>query len=289
MRSEKEMMELILKTAREDDRIRAVILNGSRANPDAKKDPFQDYDIVYLVNDAAPYVDNREWIKRFGEMMILQIPWDYGDMPGMGEWRYTYLMQFADGNRIDLQIISIDHGVNVWKDSQTVVLLDKDGIVPKPEAPGNRNYLPKRPSEEEYEHCCNEFWWVSAQVAKGLWREELTYAKGVMDTWVRDQLMKMLTWHVGINTDFAKSPGKLCRYMKDYLEPELYKQLVMTYPDGDYEHIWDSLLIMGDMFRTVAKRVGAHFGYPYPEGDDQKVTAHLWYVRLLPKDAEELY
>lgn len=289
MRSEKEMLKLILNTAKEDERIRAVIMNGSRANPDAKKDPFQDYDIVYLVTDMAPYVNNLEWTKRFGEMMILQIPWDYGDMPGMRDWQFAYLMQFADGNRIDLTILSIDHGVGAWEDSQSVVLLDKDGTVPELPPPSNKDYLPKRPSEEEYEHCCNEFWWVSSYVAKGLWREELTYAKGVMDTWVRDQLIKMLTWHIGINTDFTKSVGKLGKHFKEYLEPELYTQLTMTYPDAEYEHIWDSLLVMGDMFRRVAKRVGAHFGYPYPEGDDDRVTAHLWYVRLLPKDAEELY
>ncbi len=33
MRSEQEMFELIINTARNDDRIRAVIMNGSRANP----------------------------------------------------------------------------------------------------------------------------------------------------------------------------------------------------------------------------------------------------------------
>src|SRR5687767_507179 len=35
MRGEKEMLELILDTASRDERIRAVILNGSRANPNA--------------------------------------------------------------------------------------------------------------------------------------------------------------------------------------------------------------------------------------------------------------
>jgi len=51
MRSEKEMMGLILNAAREDERIRAVIMNGSRVNPNVKRDCFQDYDIVYVVKD----------------------------------------------------------------------------------------------------------------------------------------------------------------------------------------------------------------------------------------------
>ena len=54
MRSEQEMLDLILETARNDERIRAVIMNGSRANPNALRDPFQDFDIVYLVTETAP-------------------------------------------------------------------------------------------------------------------------------------------------------------------------------------------------------------------------------------------
>ena len=49
MRSEQEMFDLILNTAKEDERIRAVMMNGSRANPNAPRDCFQDYDIVYFV------------------------------------------------------------------------------------------------------------------------------------------------------------------------------------------------------------------------------------------------
>ena len=47
MRSECDMLDLILSTAHEDDRIRTVILNGSRANPNALPDRFQDFDIIY--------------------------------------------------------------------------------------------------------------------------------------------------------------------------------------------------------------------------------------------------
>ena len=46
MRSEEEMMNLILQVAKDDERVRAVYLNGSRTNPNAPKDRFQDYDVV---------------------------------------------------------------------------------------------------------------------------------------------------------------------------------------------------------------------------------------------------
>jgi aminoglycoside 6-adenylyltransferase len=49
MRSEQQMLDLIIGTARDDPRIRTVIMNGSRANPAAPKDIFRAFDIVYLV------------------------------------------------------------------------------------------------------------------------------------------------------------------------------------------------------------------------------------------------
>ena len=55
MRTEQQMLDLILETARCDERIRAVIMNGSRTNPNAPRDPFQDFDIVYIVTDGGPF------------------------------------------------------------------------------------------------------------------------------------------------------------------------------------------------------------------------------------------
>ena len=65
MRSEQEMLELIVDTARNDERIRAVILNGSRANPNAPRDIFQDFDVVYIVTDVVSFSYDYEWIKIF--------------------------------------------------------------------------------------------------------------------------------------------------------------------------------------------------------------------------------
>ncbi|MFD3080965.1 aminoglycoside 6-adenylyltransferase [Streptococcus agalactiae] len=47
MRSEKEMMDLVLSLAEQDERIRIVTLEGSRANINIPKDEFQDYDIRF--------------------------------------------------------------------------------------------------------------------------------------------------------------------------------------------------------------------------------------------------
>ncbi|MBN1450576.1 MAG: aminoglycoside 6-adenylyltransferase [Anaerolineales bacterium] len=289
MRSEQEMLDLILDTARSDERIRAVIMNGSRANPNAPRDIFQDFDIVYVVTDVAPFKNNYEWIERFGELMILQEPEDMGEQLPRDDGWFSYLMQFSDGNRIDLGILPLTKLDKIVEDSLSLLLLDKDGII-APFAPANESkYLPKTPSAKAFFDCCNEFWWVCPYVAKGLWRQEIIYAKFMFDQAVREQLMKMLAWLIGVQTQFSRNPGKFGKYFEGYLEPELWDMLQKTYADASYEHTWEALFTMCDLFRIAALRVADHFGYHYPHKEDGNVSAHLRRVRALPRDAQEIY
>jgi aminoglycoside 6-adenylyltransferase len=99
--------------------------------------------------------------------------------------------------------------------------------------------------------------------------------------------MKMLGWHVGVQTGFSCSPGKLGKYLQRCLEPELWDLLRATYAGA--EHTWDALFAMGELFRMAARGVADHFGFDYPQGDDDRVTAHLRHVRSLPRDAQEIY
>jgi aminoglycoside 6-adenylyltransferase len=289
MRSELEMLELILGTAREDERIRAVIMNGSRANPSVPHDPFQDFDIVYIVTAVAPFAHDLAWIKRFGEMMILQMPEDIQDPPPNNDGGFAYLMQFTDGNRIDLGIYPLAKLAELEKDSLSLLLLDKDGILGLLAPASESDYLPQPPTAKVYSDCCNEFWWVCPYVAKGLWREEITYAKHMLDNVVRTELMKMLVWHIGIKTQFRKNPGKLGKYFKEYLEPELWAMLLKTYSDAGYDYTWEALFAMCDLFRLTAVKVADQYQFKYHYAEDGKVSTHLQHVRELPRNAKAVY
>jgi aminoglycoside 6-adenylyltransferase len=289
MRSDHEMLDLILGTAKQDDRIRAVIISGSRTNPDAPKDCFQDFDIIYVVTEMAPYVHNLEWIRRFGELMILQLPDEMDDPLSEESDGYCYLMQFTDGNRIDLTIYPLEKIDKMTWGGINLVLLDKDGYVSSLIRPGEKISIPKPPTAKAFADCTNEFWWLAPYVAKGLWREEITYARTMLDDHMRTQLTRMLSWYVGVKTEFTGDPGKLGKYLKNYLPEEWWQLLLNTYADAGIDHTWEALFTMTRLFRDSAKAVAEKFQFTYPEGDDQRVSAHLDQVRLLPKDAKEIY
>jgi aminoglycoside 6-adenylyltransferase len=289
MRSEQEILEIILNTARDDERIRAVMINGSRVNPDAKRDIFQDFDVVYFVTDLDSFTSDHSWIERFGELMILQMPEAMDDPPPTNDGHFAYLMQFTDGNRIDLTLFSLTQLPEFQKESLSAILLDKDDIFEPFPPPSDSDYLPKPPTAKAFFDCCNEFWWVSPYIAKGLWREEIIYAKYMLDNAVREQLMKMLTWHVGIKTEFKSGPGKLGKHLKQQLEPVHWEMLEKTYSDANYDRTWEALHTMCDLFRIMATGVGQHFDFEYPHDDDSKVSAHLKHVQALPRNATEIY
>jgi aminoglycoside 6-adenylyltransferase len=285
MRTEQEMLELILSIAKSDERIRAVIMNGSRANPNAPKDIFQDFDIVYVVTDVTPFRNNPLWAKQFGETIIMQMPEAMQDPPPVGNGAFAYLMQFSDGNRIDLTIITHELMGN---DSLSILLLDKDNRIEPFVSPSEKDYLPTPPTAKLFDDCCNEFFWVSTYVAKGLWRQEIIYAKDMQEV-MRIQLIKMLEWHIGINTQFSKNSGKSGKYFKQYLEPELWNMLLETYADADYSKAWDSLFKTCELFRKVSLSVSEHFGFEYGLMEDEWVVAYLQHVRLLPRNATKVY
>ncbi|SDI48249.1 Streptomycin adenylyltransferase [Natribacillus halophilus] len=160
MRSEQEIMDLVLSVAKEDHRVRTVGMNGSRTDSNVPKDPFQDYDIAYLVEDIKSFIDDPQWIDIFGKRMITQTPENMAMFPPELGGRFSYLMLFTDGNHIDLTLVPIEEKDEYcYEDGLTVILLDKDNRLPSIPSPTDKEYWVKKPSSQIFTDCCNEFWW----------------------------------------------------------------------------------------------------------------------------------
>ncbi|MBS4174796.1 aminoglycoside 6-adenylyltransferase [Bacillus sp. FJAT-49736] len=292
MRSEKEMFDLLLGIAREDERIRAVYMNGSRTNPNVPRDIFQDYDIVYVVTETGSFINDANWIQIFGELLIIQEPDKNDKLLGRNtnfDKSYGYLMLFTDGNRIDLHIETKESMLEGYtKDKLTVPLLDKDDILPPIPAPSDIDYHVKKPIEPMFLGSCNEFWWCLQNVAKGIWRDELPYAKQMFEYIIRGELDKMVSWWIGTKTDFQVSAGKMGKYFKKYLPAAYWDMYEKTYSDHDYDNFWDSIFIACELFRTLAKDVADYFSYSYSVDDDKNMSQYLMYIRNLPSDASEI-
>ncbi|WP_377890435.1 aminoglycoside 6-adenylyltransferase [Alkalihalobacillus sp. R86527] len=293
MRSEQEMMALIINRAKKDERVRAVYMNGSRTNPNVRKDIFQDYDIVYVVKETEPFINNDEWIHGFGEILMFQEPDKNSRESGMETnfaESYGYLMLFKDGNRIDLHIETNEHmRKHYLSDTLTVPLLDKDNCLPSISAPTDSGYHVKKPTESMYLSCCNNFWWCQQNIAKSIWRDELPYAKFMMECVVRQDLNRMVEWWIGTNTNFEVSTGKVGNYFRKQLPASHWNTYKATYSDDNYENMWAALFSSGELFRQLGKDVARDLSFTYPSQDDENMTEYLNQVRALPSDAKVIF
>ena len=96
------------------------------------------------------------------------------------------------------------------------------------------HYHVRKPSAREYDDCCNEFWNVTPYVIKGLCRKEILFAIDHFNQIVRHELLRMISWKVGIETGFKLSVGKNYKFIERYISEDLWEKLLSTYRMDSY-------------------------------------------------------
>jgi aminoglycoside 6-adenylyltransferase len=267
--------------------IRAVVLESSRAVGLTALDRFSDYDLLLVVSDVHPFVDDYAWQRFFGEPLVR-----FGDKAEvLGYETYFRLVLYQDHTKIDFAIWPFPLLQRVVESQESTelldwgyrVLLDKDGLTAALPAPTRTAYIPSRPTEREYLALVEEFWWETTYAAKHLWRDELVLAKYNLEVVMKyELLLPMLEWRIELDRGWTWKPGVLGRGLKRALPPDLWSALERTYVGPGIEDNWEALLAITALFRRVAQEVGQVLGYAYPQELARGVSAYLEETRQLP-------
>lgn len=290
MRSEKEMMRLIVEKANKDNRVLAAYLKGSRTNPNVPKDIYQDYDVMYVVKETKSFRTDTTWMHEFGKVILKQeqdCDFGYGDRFGLRnhfDQLYSWLLLFEDGNRIDLGVETISHmRNNCSKNKLFLPLLDKIGCLPQLSSPSDEDFYVKKPTKAQFYGCCNEFFWSLCDVLKGLAREELPFAMTTYATLTHSMLEQMLNWYIGCNTEFSVSCGKLNKFFKKYLSEKTYILFLQTYTDGNKENFWRAIDSSCTLFHNIATFVAQYLSYRYPQREEDGFFQYMRIIKSLQK------
>jgi aminoglycoside 6-adenylyltransferase len=163
------------------------------------------------------------------------------------------------------------------------VLLDKDQRTAGWKPPSYQAHIPARPTEAEYQALVEEFWWGTTYVAKSLWRDDLVFAKWVLDQDLKLETMRrMLEWRIELDHIWSVKPGLHGRGLKQLLPPDIWSEFASTYVSLDVEETWAALDRAIALLRQVALNVGNALGYPYPQQVDDQVSAYLEAIREMP-------
>ena len=264
MRTETEMHNVILQTAI-TLQVEAVAMSGSRTDAQAPKDEFQDYDVVYVVDDLDNLTSDLSWLDQFGNRLIEQY--------NVLGHRRLYLMLFEDGNRIDLTLCPKDH-IQEWVDSEAgfIVLEDEKGLF-EPYSSSPQRYWTNPASEIDFEKACNEFWWVSAYVVKGICRNQLIYATDHLYGICQQELLKVLAWQVA--SDRGKVDiGKNYKYLFNYLPVEKEKEFSNLLDFASLDKITQTLFATMKLFHREAQAFSLKTGFPYDKEIEEKMIQY---------------
>lgn len=83
--------------------------------------------------------------------------------------------------------------------------------------------------------------------------------------------MKMLDWKVAADNDFSVTTGAHGKYLKRFLSDAEMKRLRDTFPNGDYDDIWDKLIKRYDWFAEIAEELAGRFGYEFDGYESKRV------------------
>lgn len=253
-------------------------------------DALSDYDIIFVVDDIAPFIDDAAWLGDFGPLLIVyRDPVRYED----GHPSISRVTQYENGLKIDFHVM----GVRQWKrwaaapalpdelDVGYRVILDKDNLTVGLRPPSYRAYIPEPPDEATYLDEIELFFHEGTYVAKNLWRDELMPAKYSFDLIKTRHLRSMLEWRMEIDHDWSVKTGALGKGLKKQLPPDIWAALELTYVGARIEANWTAFFAAIDLFRRVAVEVGQALGYPYPLDLDRRATAYFRAVQALDREA----
>ena len=263
-RSQEQMLDVILQTAK-TLQVKAVAMSGSRTCPKALKDEFQDYDVVYIVDDLYNLMSDLSWLNKFGKRIIEQ-------EVSLGH-RRLYLMLFEDGNRIDLTLCPKEY-IQEWVDSEAgfTILEDTENLF-EAYFPNLERHWITPATEKDFKNSCNEFWWVSAYVVKGIHRNHLVYATDHLYGICQQELLKILAWQVA--SDRGKVDiGKNYKYLFNYLPAEKEKEFSNLLDFSSIEKFTQSLFTTMNFFHQEAQSLAQKMDFDYDKEVAEKMIEY---------------
>ena len=285
MRTEKEILDEIKNWGLKDENVRVALMTGSRATPNTITDLFSDYDIEIVVKKAENYLGSDKWLSVFGEILaVIHI----------NEKFTLRMVLYKDYVRIDFRLYSAEDFKQYIAQNQLrqnwdtgyKILFDKDGITEKLEKPTYKAFIITKPDQEKFTSIVTDFWWDLTYVAKSLWRDELFYAKYMLDNIIRfSYLQTLIEWYAGMRNDWMITTNKHGRFFKRYLDTETWAEIEKTFAGFKLEETWDALFATSALFRRLSIAIANELNFYYPYQLDAGITTYLEKIKRLEGSA----
>ena len=265
------LMEFALK----NENIKAMIETGERNNPNFEKDEILDYNIIYAVEDLTEFRNSREIDEYFDSLLILKNKGGITFFKKLYQDTIQHIVVLDDITKLNLTFILYrDAQEYLDKDSLAKVLLDKEDLLQGQGKLSEVNYRIQKPTEEEFLDCCNHFFVIVLNIAKGLYYGKVLYAINIYLE-AKKYLDEMTAYYIGSNHNFGVSVGQNYENFQTYLPQDHYEKYLEIYPTPDRDILWKNLFNLCMLFRKEGLVVAEKLNYSYPKLADRDIIQKI--------------
>jgi aminoglycoside 6-adenylyltransferase len=264
------VLQNILKWAEKEEKVRGLVLVGSRAIDQA--DELSDFDINMFLSDTESFLHDDQWIKDIANIWVYspdKYMWENVEVP-------TRLVIYEGGIKVDYSLWDKTNVTRLsesdFYDTGYKVLIDKDKlcvtfrrITPTPQ-------IKVKPSEEEFMRLVKEYWFEAYHVAKYLKREDLWLVKLRDYGSVKYYLLKVMEWYMLSKNNWNYDTKWDGKHIKMWLDKNVYEDLFKVFAHFDAEDSWNALIENNRLFSKLAKQTAQILHYHYPSDVDENIT-----------------
>jgi aminoglycoside 6-adenylyltransferase len=233
--------------------------------------------LLLFARDPEPYWAAADWLHHVGT------PWLTFLEPAPDGENYERRVLFAGGLDVDfVPLPAADLTAMLEQelpdDMEDILrrgvrfLVDKDGFAERLQRIeiNPPTYTP--PTASEFLNLVQDFWYHTVWTGKHLRRGELWWAKSCCDSYMKELLRQMLTWHARASNDAPVDTWMRGRFLEEWADPRAVDALPEIFAHYDEEDVWRALLATMDLFHWVAVETAERLGYAYPSAGEAHAT-----------------
>lgn len=269
------LLDKVIQWANAQTDIIALIMTGSRAQPDGSVDAFSDYDLEIFATDPGKYTSSASWITEIRDV------WVYVPTTSSRDCE-TILVVFNGGEKVDFSIFPVSaledavksQALNDLYERGFRVLIDRKGLASRLPVPSYLSPVRLPPTETEFRAAVEEFWFETSHIPKYLERDDLWVVK-FRDWTLKGLLLRMMEWQAVARSGDRTDVWQIGMRIKDWTSPDVWQRLHEVFARFDAADSWRALLATTTLFRDVARETANKLGYQYPDDVDDAISGYI--------------
>ena len=245
------------------EKLYGAVIIGSQSRIDNMADEYSDIDIIMFVDDSDYFINSDQWLENVGKYYISFIEHSIDNQKAR-RILFDFVLDvdfiIVSKNHVDFingyASILFKHGYNI--------LIDKINLQNELSKINNIEKENTILTEQDFLNTINDFWFHSVWTVKKIKRGELFIAKGCLDNYMKQKLLRIIEYHSKSTYGENYNTWYDGRFIEKWAESWIIERLTQCYSHYNKEDMKKALLSTMDLFRVISIKTAEKINICYP-------------------------